>query len=65
MNLDDDARPSNDDLTDIISSVTAVDDEGAQFQALCDASTSFGDEAHSTNEKFMAACEAWVAANPA
>jgi|GEM_PF-2298925 len=57
MTLDGDARPSTDDMTDIISSLTRNDDNGAEFQALCNASTSFGDVITS---EFMASCNAWL-----
>jgi len=57
MTLDGDARPSNDDMTDIISSLTRSDDNGAEFQALCDASTAFDD---ATVSEFIASCEAWL-----
>lgn len=57
MNLDDEAIPSNDDKNDIISSLTSDDDNGAQFQALCDASTNFPEGL--TNAEFEAACDLW------
>jgi hypothetical protein len=53
-----DERPSADDMTDIIDSLTRNDDNGAEFQALCNASTAFGDE---TTSEFIASCEAWIA----
>lgn len=57
MTLDGDARPSTDDMTDIISSLTRSDDNGAEFQAICDASTAFDD---ATVSDFLASCEAWL-----
>lgn len=57
MTLDGDARPSTDDMTDIISSLTRSDDNGAEFQSLCDASTAFDD---ATVSDFIASCQAWL-----
>ncbi len=56
--LNDDDRPSNEDRTDIISSLTRGDDNGAEFQALCDASAAFGRT--ETNAQFLASCQAWL-----
>jgi hypothetical protein len=61
MILDDDARPSLDDMNDIIASLTRNDDNGAEFQRLCDASTEF--PANLTNEQFHAACVTWLKEN--
>lgn len=61
MNLDDNAIPSVDDKNDIISSVTRDDDNGAEFQRLCDASTGFPVDL--TNEKFESECVKWLGAN--
>jgi len=58
MSLDDDAKPSIDDMNDIISSVTRDDDNGVQFQALCDASVEFDAQ---TNSEFLSACKRWLA----
>lgn len=60
MNLDDDAIPSIEDKNDIIASVTKKDDNGAEFQALCDASTKFQNEKRLTNAEFLAACNDWL-----
>ena len=64
MTLDGDARPSTDDMTDIIESLTRNDDNGLEFQALCNASTSFVDPtsalADKTNAEFIRSCEAWL-----
>lgn len=57
MLLDDDSIPSEADMNDIIASVTADDDNGAQFQRLCDASTQF--PADISCAEFLALCEAW------
>lgn len=57
MNLNADDYPTNEDMTDIISSLTRSDDNGAEFQALCDASTAFGKQ---TTENFMNDCKAWL-----
>lgn len=62
MNLADDAKPSIDDMNDIISHYTSSEDNGVQFQALCDASVDFPSN---TNSEFAAACEKWVAARRA
>jgi hypothetical protein len=59
MTLDGDARPSTDDKTDIISSLTWDDDDGAEFKALCDASCAF--DAEATVSEFIARCERWLA----
>ena len=59
MNLDGDARPSTDDMNDIMSSLTNTNDNGRQFQAICDASADFPS---ATNAEFAAACEKWLAA---
>ena len=58
MNLNGDAAPTTDDMTDIIASLTRSDDNGVEFQALCDASTAFDD---ATVSDFIASCEAWLA----
>lgn len=57
MHLNADDYPSNEDMTDIISSLTRSDDNGAEFQALCDHSTTFG---RVTNANFLCDCEAWL-----
>lgn len=57
LTLYDNARPSVDDMDDIIGSLTRGDDNGAEFQALCDASVDFGDL---TNSEFIARCEVWL-----
>lgn len=57
MTLDGDARPSTDDMTDIIESLTRNDDSGAEFQELCNASVAFDD---ATVSEFIASCEAWL-----
>lgn len=57
MTLAADERPSADDMTDIIESLTRNDDNGAEFQELCNASTAFGDV---TVSEFMDSCEAWL-----
>lgn len=59
MNLDADAKPSVDDMNDMISSVTRNDDNGAEFQKLCDASVDFPSD---TNAEFLAACKQWITA---
>lgn len=59
--LDANDSPSADDQNDIISSLTRNDDNGAQFQALCDASTKF--PAVLTNGEFFALCEEWLKKN--
>ena len=55
MILEGDATPSNDDMNDIISSLT---NSGSEFQALCDASAHFPDDL--TNEQFEAECKKWL-----
>lgn len=62
MFLDGNAAPSIDDMNDIIHSLTRDDDNGAEFQALCDASTVFPSD---TNEAFYTACTDWLANVPA
>lgn len=58
MTLDGDARPSTDDMTDIIASLTRNNDNGAEFQELCNASVAFDD---ATVSGFIDSCEAWLA----
>jgi len=57
MRLDDEAKPSQADMTDIISALTPNDDNGKLFQSVCDASVDFPSR---TNEEFQAACIAWL-----
>lgn len=59
MILDDDSLPTEADMNDIIASMTADDDGGAEFLALCDASTKFPDGL--TVAEFAAACKKWLA----
>jgi hypothetical protein len=58
MILNDDEIPTTDDMNEIISSVTRNDDDGAQFQRLCDASTQF--PAGLTCWQFEVACKIWL-----
>lgn len=58
MTLDPDAIGSREDRTDIIASVTREQDNGVEFQLLCDASQHFGDL---NNAEFRDACRSWLA----
>jgi hypothetical protein len=57
MNRNADDYPSNDDMTDIISILTRIDDNGVEFQALRNASTAFE---FTTTDEFLASCQAWL-----
>lgn len=60
--LDDDELPSTEDKNEIIAALTKPDDDGAQFQALCDASVWFPDDL--TTFQFFRACGHWLDNNP-